>query len=65
MARTKKTTTGWSWDCIGVLVPRGTGRAVRKAAARCDVDVNKYMRAALLLRLQADGIRPEDFDEAA
>lgn len=66
MARTRKIIPSpSSWDCIGVLVPHGTERAVRRAAARCEVDVNQYMRAALMLRLQADGIRPEDFDEAA
>jgi hypothetical protein len=62
----KRQRNEWSWDCIGVLVPHGTERAVRKAAAQCEVDVNHYMQSALLLRLEADGVRLRDYmDEAA
>ena len=64
--------TAQIFHIVGRVFPLGrteamarTERAVRRAAARCEVDVNQYMRAALMLRLQADGIRPEDLDEAA
>jgi len=45
------------WDHITLMVPRNFEDAARKAAHRYAMPVTEYCRRALLLRLEADGIR--------
>lgn len=45
------------WDHITLMVPRNFEAAAREAAHRCAMPVTEYCRRALLLRLEADGVR--------
>jgi len=64
MARKKKSTETY-WDQITLLVPRSFAPAAQEAAHRYQMPVTEYCRQALLLRLAADGVRLEDYREAA
>ena len=52
------------WDHITLAVPHNFEPAARKAAHRYRMPVTEYCRRALLLRLEADGVRLDDFEEA-
>jgi hypothetical protein len=45
------------WDHITLMVPHNFEAAARVAAHRACMPVTEYCRRALLLRLEADGIR--------
>ena len=49
------------WDHITLMVPRNFEAAAREAAHRFSMPVTEYCRRALLLRLEADGIRLADY----
>jgi hypothetical protein len=49
------------WDHITLMVPSTFEAAARTAAHRNALPVTEYCRRALLLRLEADGIRLDDF----
>jgi hypothetical protein len=53
------------WDHITLAVPYNFEPAARAAAHRYKMPVTEYCRRALLLRLEADGVRLDDFDEVA
>jgi hypothetical protein len=53
------------WDHLTLMVPYNFAPAARVAAHRYKMPVTEYCRQALLLRLAADGVRLEDYDEAA
>jgi hypothetical protein len=53
------------WDHLTLMVPYNFAPAAREAAHRYKMPVTEYCRRALLLRLAADGVRLEDYDEAA
>lgn len=52
------------WDHISVMVPRNFEPAAQEAAHRAAMPVTEYCRRALLLRLEADGVRLEDYETA-
>jgi hypothetical protein len=52
------------WDYISIAVPYNFEPAAREAAHRQGLMVTEYIRRALLLRLEADGIRLADFEDA-
>ena len=49
------------WDHITLMVPSTFEAAAREAAHRNAMPVTEYCRRALLLRLEADGVRLGDF----
>jgi len=57
MARTPEKHDETYWDHITLMVPRNFEDAAREAAHRYAMPVTEYCRRALLLRLEADGIR--------
>jgi hypothetical protein len=52
------------WDHITLMVPWNFEQAAREAAHRYKMPVTEYCRRALLLRLEADGVRLEDYEAA-
>ena len=52
------------WDHITLMVPYNFEPAAREAAHRAAMPVTEYCRRALLLRLEADGVRLEDYEAA-
>jgi hypothetical protein len=63
--KTKPNDDASYWDHITLMVPHNFEAAARKAAHRCAMPVTEYCRRALLLRLEADGIRLTDHDNRA
>jgi len=63
--RNPATTEEDFWDHITLMVPSTFEAAAREAAHRYGMPINEYCRRALLLRLEADGIRLTDVTEAA
>ena len=53
------------WDHITLMVPYNFEAAAREAAHRYAMPVTEYCRRALLLRLEADGVRLDDYSPAA
>jgi hypothetical protein len=53
------------WDAITLLMPYSFAPAATAIAHRYKMPVLEYCRRALLLRLEADGVRLDDFDRAA
>jgi hypothetical protein len=53
------------WDHITIMVPFNFEPAAREAAHRYKMPVTEYCRQALLMRLAADGVRLDDYAEAA
>jgi hypothetical protein len=53
------------WNPLTLLMPSTFAHAAREAAHRYQMPVPEYCRQALLLRLAADGIRLDDYDQAA
>jgi hypothetical protein len=53
------------WDPITLLMPYSFAPAATAIAHRYKMPVLEYCRRALLLRLEADGVRLDDFDTAA
>ncbi len=53
------------WEHITLMVPYTFAPAARAAAHRYNMPVPEYCRRALLLRLEADGVRLDDFEAAA
>ena len=49
------------WDHIAIMVPRNFEAAAREAAHRASMPITEYCRRALLLRLEADGVRLSDY----
>jgi hypothetical protein len=49
------------WDHIAIMVPYNFEQAAREAAHRLSMPVTEYCRRALLLRLEADGVRLSDY----
>jgi hypothetical protein len=52
-------------EAVTLLLPPNFEPAARYAAQRCKLPLTEYMRRALILRLEADGVRLDDFDKAA
>jgi hypothetical protein len=52
------------WDYISIAVPYNFEPAARQAAHRQGLMVSEYIRRALLLRLEADGVRLSDYEDA-
>jgi hypothetical protein len=52
------------WEPLTVLMPSAFKDAATDAAHRCRLQATEYCRQALLLRLQADGVRLEDYEAA-
>jgi hypothetical protein len=53
------------WDALTLLMPYNFAPAARDAAHRFKMPVTEYCRRALLLRLEADGVRIDDYRDAA
>jgi hypothetical protein len=53
------------WDYITLMVPYSFAPAAQEAAHRHKMPITEYCRQALLLRLAADGVRIDDYAEAA
>jgi hypothetical protein len=53
------------WDTLTLLMPSTFAPAAEDVARRYQMPVTEYCRQALLLRLRADGVRLEDFSDAA
>jgi hypothetical protein len=53
------------WDTLTLLVPYHFTTAATEAAHRCKMPVTEYCRMALLLRLEADGVRLDDYRDRA
>ena len=53
------------WDTLVLMVPYHFAPAAREAAHRCNMPTPEYCRRALLLRLEADGVRIDDYADAA
>ena len=53
------------WDHITLMVPYNFEAAAREAAHRHAMPVTEYCRRALILRLEADGVRLADYDAVA
>ena len=64
MSRKHQQTDEEYWDHIVLMVPREFEEAARTAAHRYAMPVTEYCRRALLLRLEADGIRLTERSEA-
>jgi hypothetical protein len=64
MARETTTTDQDYWDHITLMVPRNFEDAAREAAHRYAMPVTEYCRRALILRLEADGVRLQDYEPA-
>jgi hypothetical protein len=62
--RRKTQTAPDFWDHITLAVPHSFEPAAREAAHRVKMPVTEYCRRALLLRLEADGVRLDDFEAA-
>ena len=52
------------WDHITLMVPHNFEPAAREAAHRNAMPITEYCRRALLLRLEADGVRLADYEAA-
>jgi hypothetical protein len=52
------------WDHITLMVPSTFEPAAREAAHRYSMPVTEYCRRALILRLEADGVRLSDYAAA-
>jgi hypothetical protein len=52
------------WDHITLMVPANFEPAAREAAHRQAMPVTEYCRRALILRLEADGVRLQDYEPA-
>lgn len=48
-----------------IAVPSSMAKALSIAAETSGLTASEYMRRATLMRMSADGIRPEDYDAAA
>jgi len=53
------------WDHITLMVPYNFEEAAREAAHKSAMPVTEYCRRALILRLEADGVRLNDYQPAA
>jgi hypothetical protein len=53
------------WDQVSFLMPVPIVPAIEETARKFGLPPTEYMRRAVLLRLQADGVDLDDFDAAA
>jgi hypothetical protein len=64
MARNSKKRDAY-WGSFTLMMPYCFAHAAQEAAHRYNMPTTEYCRRALLLRLEADGIRLEDYDDTA
>jgi hypothetical protein len=66
MARKQRRSDGDRyWNPITLLMPCNFASAATEAAHMYRMPATEYCRRALLLRLEADGVRLDDFSEVA
>ena len=63
MAKKQKKSTP-PWDQVTFLMPVRIIPAIRETAHKYRLPPTEYMRRALLLRLQADGVDLDDYEAA-
>jgi hypothetical protein len=56
---------GTGWEPVTFLMPSMFREAAAEAAHRYSLPAPEYCRRALLLRLEADGVRLEDYEPKA
>jgi hypothetical protein len=65
MSGTRRRKARTYWDEVTLAMPYTFTRAVVDVAHKYRMPPLEYIRRALMLRLEADGVRIEDYDEAA